>query len=276
MHPIELKLKLLTEELKKSEANPLFIRNSLKEYLQDVILSIIYNDDELKELTFYGGSCLRKFHGLNRLSEDLDFETLEEISLDKTASIISDWFSREKFKKVDISTQSSKNINRILVKFPVLFELGLTNNDNEKLHVKVEVNTEPSGEYETLLTPYSSGRYSMLIKHYDLPTLMAGKMIACLERTFKKGETGVDIKGRDYYDLIWYMQKGIEPNLARLKDTSRGYTAAEAFEALDGKVADITKRDLLIDLEPLFSNQKFIEEWCENFHDFYSRFRMNY
>jgi predicted nucleotidyltransferase component of viral defense system len=276
MHPIELKLKLLTEELKKSEPPPLFIRNSLKEFLQDVILSIIYNDDELKELIFYGGSCLRKFHDLNRLSEDLDFESLESISLEKTAKIISEWFSREKFEKVEISTQSSENINRILVKFPVLFELGLTNNDNEKLHVKVEINTEPSGEYETLLTPYSRGQYSMLVKHYDLPTLMAGKMVACLERTFRKGKTGVDIKGRDYYDLIWYMQKEIKPNPARLKDASEGYTIDEAFKALDSKVLDISKRDLLIDLEPLFPNQKFIEEWCENFQEFYKRFRKNY
>jgi hypothetical protein len=58
------------------------------------------------------------------------------ISLEKIAKIISEWFSREKFEKIEISTQSSENINRILVKFPVLFELGLTNNDNEKLHVK--------------------------------------------------------------------------------------------------------------------------------------------
>lgn len=114
----------------------------------------------------------------------------------------------------------------------------------------------------------------MMIKHYDIETLMAGKMIACLERVFKKGDTGIEIKGRDFYDLIWYMEKGVDPNPLRLEDG--GYTVKKAFSALDDKVESITSRGLRIDLDPLFPSSNFIRGWCDNFHDLYSRYREQY
>jgi len=121
--------------------------------------------------------------------------------------------------------------------------------------------------------PYVKDHYSMLIKHYDLPTLMAGKMVACLTRVFEKGKTGVEIKGRDYYDLVWYLQKQVTPNIKKLKDADKKYTLEKAWELLDQKAELISSRDLLVDLEPLFDNQVFIRDWCNNFHQIYKRLR---
>ncbi len=286
MHPIELKLKNITAGLKKEGSPEIFIRNSLKEYLQDVTLSIIYNDSNLKDLIFYGGSCLRKIYGLNRLSEDLDFESVEKIDVEFVAKKIYAWFKKDKFVGVEVKTQVGENINRVVIKFKVLHDLGLSPREDEKLHIKVEINDSPTGVYPTVLSPYHNGKYSMLVKHYDLETLMAGKIVACINRSYVKRVAGgggggaagsagdperISFKGRDFYDLIWYMQKGVKPNVSKFKDC--GLAEKEAFNLLDEKVGKIFPRDLLVDLESLFPEKNYIKDWCENFGDFYSRYR---
>ncbi len=95
---------------------------------------------------------------------------------------------------------------------------------------------------------------------------MAGKMIACLERNFQRGREGALIKGRDYYDLLWFMQSGIQPLKEKLsKDGEKAYTVQSAIAALQDKVSGIHTSDLAIDLLPMFENRAFIEAWLENF-----------
>ena len=273
MHPIIHKLSLITTDLKNRGLSESVIRLGLKEYLQDIILFAIYNDQDLKNLIFYGGTCLRKLYQLNRFSEDLDFESSKPIDLKLAAAKVIHHFKEDKFSGISASVQKSKSISRVIFKFPVLNTLGLSPLEEERLHVKVEINDQPTGKYSTELVPYVKDHYSMLIKHYDLPTLMAGKMVACLTRVFEKGKTGVEIKGRDYYDLVWYLQKQVTPNIKKLKDADKKYTLEKAWELLDQKAELISSRDLLVDLEPLFDNQVFIRDWCNNFHQIYKRLR---
>ena len=273
MHPIIHKLSLITSDLKNRGLSESVIRLGLKEYLQDIILFAIYNDQDLKNLIFYGGTCLRKLYQLNRFSEDLDFESSKPIDLKLAAAKVIHHFKEDKFSGVSVSVQKSKDTSRVIFKFPILNTLGLSPLEEERLHVKVEINDQPTGKYSTELVPYVKDHYSMLIKHYDLPTLMAGKMVACLTRVFEKGKTGVEIKGRDYYDLVWYLQKQVTPNIKKLKDADKKYTLEKAWELLDQKAELISSRDLLVDLEPLFDNQVFIRDWCNNFHQIYKRLR---
>lgn len=274
MHPITYKLRIITEEYRKKGFDNALIKNLLKEYLQNIILSIIYTDEKYKHLIFYGGTCLRKIYNINRLSEYLDFETLEPINLENLKETILRYFKIEKFGKVSASIQKGKHINRCTLKFAVLNDLGLSDLKNEKLHVKVEINEKPLGKFSTELTPYTQDIYSCVVKHYDLETLMASKMVACISRIYKKGNTGVSIKGRDFYDLIWYMQKRVSPNEEVFK--SIGSSKEKVFEELDGIVENIKTRDLLIDLEPLFESNEFIVDWCKSFHEFYGRYREFY
>lgn len=271
MHPIEFQLKNIVEEERRKNSNNALIRNKLKEYLQDIILYIIYSDKEYKDLIFYGGTLLRKIYGLNRLSEDLDFESTKHIDLKNLSSVIKKYFKEEHFENIDITIQSSENIKRCLVKFEVLHLLGLSENINEKLHVKVEINERIGSRYPVEYTAYTKDIYSMVIKHYPLPILMASKMVACIERVFRKGKSKVSIKGRDYYDLIWYMEKEVVPDNAFLKDHL--YKNNQAWEEIGKIVEDISSNDLLIDLEPLFDNSTYIREWCKNFHSFYKKLR---
>ena len=53
------------------------IRNATFEVNQQVILAGLYQGGFFDKAAFYGGTCLRIFHGLQRFSEDMDFSLFE-------------------------------------------------------------------------------------------------------------------------------------------------------------------------------------------------------
>lgn len=275
MHPITYKLKNIVNKLKDQNVGDDYIMKALKEELQDFILSFIFNNKQYKDLVFYGGTCLRKVYDLERLSEDLDFANPKSVILDKFAKDLTDYFHKTlDYKNVEVQTQLGDLISRRTVKFEILHDLGLSGYQSEKLHVKVEIaesSSKGSTKYKTQLTPYSNGINSFLINHYDLDIMMSGKIAAALTRIYKKGDTGILIKGRDYYDLIWYLKKQIKPNEEYLKDLL-GLTLKETLLQLNEKVKQIDSKDLLTDLEGFFPNKEYIRSWCNNFHEFYKRY----
>jgi predicted nucleotidyltransferase component of viral defense system len=275
MHPIitELKEIIRTDDL----VPPIVLRSLLKEHLQNYVLDFIYESSKHKSLIFYGGTCLKKIYGLDRMSEDLDFET--DLTYDSKVlakELEGYFFKKQKFSDVEIKHQNVNNVNRITLKFPILNKLGLSENKNENLHIKLEINLSDNIDYPIEVSPLSISKFTIFVKHYDLSTLMAGKMVACIDRSFFKGKTKINIKGRDYYDLIWYMQKEVSPNLDRIRAYKKDWTVKKVFEELDKKVERINSKDLLIDLEPFFLKQGYIKTWSENFHSFYKKYRKNH
>ena len=110
---------------------------------------------------------------------------------------------------------------RIYLKFPILRDLGLSaREETDDLFLKVEVFSEFDfcEHYSTEIRPIFKYNRSVLIKMLDASTLMATKVRAILfrkwEKTDQQGNTTVKVKGRDYFDLLWYLQKGIQPNLS--------------------------------------------------------------
>jgi len=100
---------------------------------------------------------------------------------------------------------------------------------------------------------------------------MAGKMLACLEHSFQHGKKDSLIKGRDFYDLLWFMQKQVNPLEQKLvKDGRKPYTTRTALLALQEKVASIKKKDLSEDLLPLFESPIFVQLWEDAFHSSFS------
>jgi len=262
---ITLKLRNIVSEAKTNGYSDAVTRLMLKEFLQNIVLSYIYSNADSKKLIFYGGTCLRKLYGLDRFSEDLDFESREKLNVDALGVYLEKEFRNEGIE-VSFKKQESDMVSRITLKFPILHDLGLSLNNEENLHLKVEINFDVKGEYNTEKTPYSMDQYSCVISHYSLEVLMAGKMIACLRRNYKKGLKTM-VKGRDFYDLIWYMGKNIMPDEKKLKD--EGYTFESIFKELDIKVGSIGKGDLKEDLLNYFSNTQYIMDWCDNFYDIY-------
>jgi hypothetical protein len=117
---------------------------------------------------------------------------------------------------------------------------------------------------------------SFVATHFSLETMMSGKMLACLERNFQKGG-GVAIKGRDFYDLLWFMQQKIHPLEEKLaKDGVQSYTIQTAMLALSEKVAEIKMAELSEDLLPLFEQRSFIEAWLEGFKENFREYVKNY
>jgi len=249
----------------------------LKEFLQAYTLDFLYNHPLYRKLNFYGGTCLHMIYGLNRLSEDIDLDNSSGIDLSTLENdLLTFYRSNIGYADVTAKTQIGEwGVRRTTLKFPILYALGLTSHANEPLHLKVEV----SQHRQTAIvrqTPVLLFGRSFVAAHFTLETMMAGKILACLERNFQKGE-GVAIKGRDFYDLLWFMQQKIMPLEEKLaKDGRQSYTVQSAMELLGEKINGMKISDLAEDLLPLFEQRSFIEAWLQGFKENFREYQKKY
>lgn len=272
MNNLILEMKKIVEDGRDSNLPDILIRNQLKEFLHYFVLDYIYNS-QFKGLVFYGGSCLRILYDLPRMSEYLDFEAEKSIDFKKLVDGLDNYFKKDLDLKEKFSFKKEKGINRIFLVFPIMHELGLSPHIGETLRIKVEICPKPKTYFKNLnfvFTPkYRYGK-SFVIKHYDLPTLFASKLLAILNRPEKgflvgKKEEKVNFKGRDFYDLIWYMEKGVQPNEEMLKLNGEK-SVDDIFNEINNFVAETNiSRGLKKDLEFLFSSQNFISSFTDNF-----------
>jgi predicted nucleotidyltransferase component of viral defense system len=249
----------------------------LKEYLQAQTLDFLYNHPLYRRLNFYGGTCLHMIYKLNRLSEDIDLDNSPGIDLTNLEKDLLTYYrSIIGYANVTTTTQTGEwGVRRTTLKFPLLHALGLTSHANEALHLKVEVSQHQqiSIIHKTPVLIY--GR-SFVAAHFSLETMMAGKMLACLERNFQKGKEAT-VKGRDFYDLLWFMQQKIQPLAEKLaKDGHESYTVHSAMEILGEKIAGLRFSDLAEDLLPLFEQRSFIEAWLEGFKENFKAYERYY
>jgi len=242
-----------------------FKRNYVKEYLQVVILSFIYTHAHYKNLMFYGGSCLRHCYDLPRLSEDLDFIDKEnEVDIQKLCADLQDFFSHKYNITVDTKVQKF----RITLKFPILFQLNLTHaGETNLLYLKIEVYKEmvQCKKYSIAIIPVFKFGESFLIRTFDLPTLMATKINAILfrkwEKTDAKGNMLARVKGRDYFDLMWYLQKKIEPNLTCIEGVNSQKQLKEMLRTI---VSTVDSRSIHYDLEALIENRSYVQDIADH------------
>jgi predicted nucleotidyltransferase component of viral defense system len=241
----------------------------LKEFLQAYTLDYLYNHPVYRRLNFYGGTCLHFIFGLNRLSEDLDLDNSRGIDLTKLEGDLLTYFrSNIGYPDVTAKTQLGEwGVRRTTLKFPILSALGLTAQANEPLHLKVDVSQHKQIAIIRRTPILIHGR-SFVAAHFSLETMLAGKMLACLERNFQRGRDGATVKGRDFYDLLWFMQQKIQPLEEKLaKDGKKTYTVKSALLALSEKIGKLKKADLAPDLLPLFEQRSFIEAWLDIFNE---------
>ena len=249
----------------------------LKEFLQAYTLDFLYNHPVYRKLNFYGGTCLHVIYGLNRLSEDIDLDNSNGIDLSNLENDLLTFFrSNIGYADVTAKTQIGEwGVRRTTLKFPILYALGLTSHANEPLHLKVEVSQHKQISIIRKTPVLLFGR-SFVAAHFSLETMMAGKMLACLERNFQMGE-GAAIKGHDFYDLLWFMQQKIMPLEDKLaNDGCQSYTVQSAMELLGEKIAEMKLSDLAEDLLPLFEQRSFIEAWLEGFKENYREYVKSY
>ncbi len=243
-----------------------FKRNIVKEYLQVLVLQYIYSHAAYQGLLFYGGSCLRHCYGLDRLSEDLDFvDTSNEIDLHVMMNDCRAFLSKECGVKVVTKLQKF----RAYLKFPVLWELGLADRSlSNDLFIKIEVYTKFDfcSQYEVTVAPVFKFGRSLLIRTFDLPTLMSTKIRAILhrrwEKTGKSGDKLCQVKGRDFFDLMWYLSKGVRPNLACLADEAHDLPSLRT--RILNMVNTIDTRSIKYDLDAFIADGAYVDNLSKN------------
>jgi hypothetical protein len=250
----------------------------LKEALQVIVLDYLYNHPRYRGLRFYGGSCLRVVYGLNRLSEDLDLDNQHKIDLGCLNEDLSGYFS-QRLNYSDITTKEQTGrtgILRLTLKFPILQALALSPLQEEALHLKLEISHHPQIAEISHTPVFYHGR-SLVPAHFSIETMMAAKMLACLERSFQAGKTTTVVKGRDFYDLLWLMGIQVQPLKEKLaQDGKQPYTTKSAMLAIQERVDQIRPRDLAIDLLSLFEQRVFIESWIDSFYDNFKELMIPY
>ena len=255
--------------------------NALKEELQFYVLDFIYHHPEYNKWIMYGGSALRICYDLDRMSVDLDFEVnhkvdsafLNELKEEAEKHFAKVYGTDAGFLKVSIT-----NNRGITLKFRAgsLIE-GYA---SEWIHIKVDLNQfAPPGGVVTERIPQNHGQLSFVIRTYNLSSLMASKIAAIFLRgTRGVGEATYEEKGRDIYDLLWYMSKKIVPDLDYLK--AKNVEEAKDYRTLFTKLAvkmnNVSEENLKNDLTPLFLDPRFVTNWLANWRDTFFRLRDAY
>ena len=262
--------------------------DALREILQEIVLLGLYDAGFFKHAAFYGGTALRILHNLPRFSEDLDFSLLKsnpEFNLVPYEEAIVSTLKAFGFD-VTIEIKEKNNISAIASAFVKgntiehLININAPKDITSKIHrdqavkIKLEVDTNPPLEFETAnvirLTPRPFS-----INAFSLPSLYAGKMHAILCRAWSTRP-----KGRDWYDLVWYIANDIELDSIHLK--SRLSQSCKYLEENNIQIpSELTKqtiKELLLqrietldivkaknDVQPFIKDIREIELWSKEF-----------
>lgn len=261
---------MIVESLKQIVSqNPgvdrLYLRNLLKENLQFYVLNFIYSSRWGENLLLKGGSCLRMFFGLPRLSEDLDLDFVDE-----KAFILKDFLADLKnyFQKTlqdrDFELKVSGKENIIYLKFPILDRLGLaqTGDRSKILFLRIDLAQAVGENYQVELSLKSTADFSFLVKRYSLQDLFSGKIAAISQRTSLDEPR---VKGRDYFDLVWFLEKKVEPNYEYLREITDFKGKSGLKRELKKKVEELDLKILEQDLTPLFRDKNFVKDFSLNF-----------
>ena len=213
-------------------STPMAKKNAIYEVMQQVALAGLQRGGFFEKAAFYGGTCLRIFHGLGRYSEDMDFSLLQEDASfnieDYFPAIIAEFKSLG--RDVVITKKEKRNFSKVESAFlkddTHVYNLAFQTEKN--LKIKIEVDTKPplgfTTEQKLLLQPFS-----FMTRCVVLPDLFAGKMHALVYRNWRQR-----VKGRDWYDFEWYVRNDIPLDFDHFRQ-----------RAIDFNGEDLTKEDFL-------------------------------
>ncbi|MEW5766861.1 MAG: nucleotidyl transferase AbiEii/AbiGii toxin family protein [bacterium] len=203
-----------------------------REFLQLLTLKILYDRGYFKNLAFVGGTALRVLYDLRRFSEDLDFSLINREGYNSDAFLRSVVYELKKNGfSLDVKEAKEKTVQSAILKFKdILFTLGLSNLKAEKLSIRVEIDANPPTGWDTNISLVNK-YFVFTVTHFDIPSLYATKLHACFFRKYTKG--------RDFYDLLWYLGKKTLPNFKFLNN------AIEQTEGKKGNVDERNFRDFL-------------------------------
>lgn len=200
-------------------------QNALLEIIQEIALFGLWRSKFFEHAAFYGGTALRILYGLNRFSEDLDFSLMKpnpHFSLTPYHHAIERELEALGFN-VEIVEKQKKGESTVKSAFikgntkEHLIKIGFEGSDKLRvpassiLKIKFEIDVDPPDGFSTepsslaFPVPFS-------VKGYSLPSMFAGKMHALLFREYSGW-----VKGRDWYDYLWFLSKETSIDLSHLK-----------------------------------------------------------
>lgn len=261
------------------DKNPLYLRNLIKEELQNYILNFIYTNPKYNQLIFTGGTCLRKVYGINRLSEDLDFDFLNTFDINQFTDDVKIYF-KSKVQYPNMKTSIAGNQNTAFFKFPILKDLKqFSQGTPGDIFVRCDFSKELYGNFTTDKNLVNAANFQFFVNSYDLSTLFANKFIAFLERSFYKGkQQKIPFKGRDTYDLYWITQLSAKSsyriviNKERLLALSKEKNIDKIKYIFLRKLKLIEDKFLYDDLLPLLDSPSILENFISSYKNYLSKY----
>lgn len=243
-------------------------RNGIFEVNQQIVLAGLYHGGFFNHAAFYGGTCLRIFHGLQRFSEDMDFSLLkpdDNFDFKNFFQPIIDQFvivGRE----VEITKKDKKSFGKVESAFlkDTTDVYDISFRTEKSIKIKIEVDTQPplefSTEHKLLLQPYS-----FMTRCFTLPCLFAGKMHALVFRSWKNR-----VKGRDWYDFEWYVRNRVPLNFKHLQERIRQFNGLivsqdEFLTMLKNKLATTNINQVKQDVMPFLKNPNELNIWSNDY-----------
>lgn len=255
---------------------------ALREILQEIALLGLWRSKFFEKGAFYGGTALRILYGLDRFSEDLDFSLLQpqpnfdlsryskalqtemqsfgfEVTVDskekRTPGAVQSTFLKANTLQQLLAIEAGKEVVRGLPKGQVL-------------KIKVEVDTDPPPGFATEVK-YLLHPIPFSVRSYVLPDLFAGKMHAILCRRWKNR-----VKGRDWYDFVWFVSNYPELNLLHLEKRmiqtgdwkqNEPLTERRFHTRLHEMIKTVDLNRARIEVEPFVNNPDGLAVWSKDF-----------
>lgn len=249
--------------------------NAIKEITQEIALYGLSEAGFFEHAIFQGGTCLRIIHQLDRFSEDLDFALRSpslNFNLDEYLKKVSETM-RVYGYEVEITGEDKADSNvksRFLKDDSIKKLLHLEHNHEarKKIQIKIEIDTAPPAG-DKVESNYIDFPTQTMIMTHDIPSLLAGKTHALLCRPF--------VKGRDWYDYLWYVSKGAPINISMLKNALNQYGPWKNKEIdidkewlhinLNQKITSIDWSDAKKDIDKFLrpDKKKSLQFWSEDF-----------
>lgn len=254
--------------------------NSLRDILQRLALFGLWRSKFFEHAAFYGGTALRLLYGLDRFSEDLDF-SLRVPNADFSMNDYSGSLIREiesfgfNVKSEDRSDRHASTIESAFLKADTITQLLVINADKEILRgvhrgkllkIKLEVDTEPPLGFETE-TRYLLKPIPVPVRAYTLPDMFAGKLHAVLFRKWRNR-----VKGRDWYDLLWYAGNHPEVHMDHLEARMRQsgdyqdeetLTPQKLRDLLEGTIDELNINSAQNEVSPFVRDQQLLDVWSK-------------
>lgn len=258
--------------------------NAFKEIIQEIALLGLWRSKFYEHAAFYGGTALRILYGLDRFSEDLDFSLLKpnkNFSLEKYNQAIEDELRGFGFDvTITLKIKSlDNNIQSAFIKADTAKQLILIETPSQlvkKIHhlpqikIKMEVDINPPQGFFTeakyLLLPFPFS-----VNTYQQPDLFAGKLHAILCRQWQNR-----VKGRDWYDFVWYISHQTPVRLNHLQERLRqsGHWPNDQDLALHDVKTKLLERIKTLDIQsarhdiqPFIRNHDSIAIWSSDFFE---------